>query len=776
MVIVLPSAAAPGGPPARDVVRAPGPATGTGGRGRYHRRVVSPSSRPADYLKRIAKLLVVLAAFAGVAAASLAAIAPRVGDLVSAHRSDHERISLKPLAERSYIYDSLGQQQGVMTNRDDPQNRSQVELSEIPDTVTESVLAAEDASFYRHNGINLRSILRAADANLESGGASQGGSTITQQVVKNSLVGDDQDLSRKLREAFLAIELEKQMEKDDILEYYLNSVYFGGGAYGVQAAAEYYFAKDVSELDWAQGALLASLIRSPNYYNPFNNPEVARERRRIVFSRLVATGKLTRDEVDFAESAPLPTTPNRPVPPYDYFVEEVKQQLLADPKFGLGATEAARNRTVFEGGIKVYTTFDPTMQAKALQARDETLPSNNGDATFDVVDPETGQVRKGTQAITSIDPRSGAVRVMVGGPGFDKEQLNLTLRQRPPGSTMKTFVMASLFEQGFVPADTVTTGSCVFKFPGDLEPTVKYTGRGGTITGVTESSSNCAYMALGQVATIPKVAEVANRVGIKSSLYMTDDRGQPTAPPNNLPLGTQAVTPLEMASAYGTFAADGVYHEPYLVERIEDRQGKVLYQHRAAPELVYDTQAARLVTQVLESNVISGTGTRARIDGGQRSAGKTGTTNDSTNVWFVGYTPELATAVWMGVPVGEISMYGNPELRGATGGRYPAATWGRFYSLHYTGRATVDFTDPVATRRGRSVGRIPFQTGGSSGTGSRSGTTTRRRTTGGGGGGQTTGTTAPAAAPERPFQPETPAAPAPPTPTGPPGGEPPGGD
>lgn len=730
--------------------------------------------RSATYLKRLLRFTLVMTALVGVMAASLAVAGPQVRKLVSAHNSDHRQLTLKPLAERSYIYDSLGNEQGVMTNSKDPQNRSQVKLSEIPDTVTDAVLAAEDANFYRHKGVNIRSIARAVDANLESGEVSQGGSTITQQVVKNSLVGDDQDLSRKLSEAFLAVELEKQLSKEEILEYYLNDVYFGGGAYGVQAASEYYFSKDVADLNWAEGALLASLIRSPNYYNPFKNPDVARERRSIVFGRLVATEKLTEDEVAFWEAVELPITPNKPVPPYDYFVEEVKQQLLSDTKFGLGATEEARNRAVFEGGIKVFTTYNPDMQAKAIQARDETLPANKGDATFDVTDPRTGQVTFGTQAIASIDPANGAVRVMVGGAGFDKYQFNLVKSERQPGSTMKTFVMASLYEQGYIPEDSTSSGGCTFKFPGDRE-TYTYQGRGGTITTMTQSSSNCGYMKLGQLAGIEEVAELANRVGVKSSLYDTDTDGNPTAPPNNLPLGTKEVSPLEMASAYATFANDGVYNEPYLIDRIEDREGRVLYSHVAAPKQVLDRQAARLVTKTLAANVTGGTGRNAQIDGGQVAAGKTGTTDDSSDVWFVGYTPRLATAIWIGAVGSNVSLASNPELRGATGGKFPATTWGRYYSLLYGGLPTVDFGPPDDTRRGKGLGRIPNVVG-STRSGSRSGSTTQRRTTGGGG---TTATTTPAAEPETPApdvpdEPATPEEPVTPPPDQPdtPGGTP----
>lgn len=696
---------------------------------------VTLAQRLFVYTKRLLRFVFVMAALVAVLAGALAVIAPQVSNLVSAHYSDHDRISLKPLAERSYLYDSNGARLGTMTNRNNPQNRSQVTLDKIPETVQGAVLATEDAAFYRHTGVNVRSILRAANSNLE-GGQIQGGSTITQQVVKNSLVGNEQNLSRKLREAFLAVELEKQMSKQGILEYYLNSVYFGGGAYGVQAASEYYFNKDVGALNWAEGALLASLIRSPNYYNPFKNPDVSLERRSIAFKRLVETGRIREDEVAFWEAVPLPTVPNKPTPPYDYFVEEVKQQLLADPSFGLGATEAARNRTVFEGGISVYTTYDPNMQAKAKQARDETLPANKGDATFDVIDPLTGQATFGTQAIASIDPSSGAVRVMVGGPGFDKWKFNLATAARQPGSTMKTFVLAELFEKGYVPSDTVNGGKCLFKFPRTVEPYAPSTGKGGvgTITSMIQRSSNCGFVRLGQLVGTDNVVTLARRLGVTGELDSVP----------SLPLGTSSVSPLEMASAYATFANDGVRYAPYLIDKIVARDGTILYQHQSVPEQVVSVQTARLVNEVLTANVTGGTGKNAQIVGGQMAAGKTGTTNESTDVWFVGYTPRLATAIWMGAPAGSISMASNPALVGATGGRYPASTWGRYYSLLYGGLPTVPFLSALPTRFGRSVGKIPFEVGGTS-----SSTSTRRRTptTGGTTTGTGTGTGTPSTTP-----------------------------
>ncbi|HRW37390.1 MAG TPA: transglycosylase domain-containing protein [Aquihabitans sp.] len=704
------------------------------------------------YLKRLLRFAFVMGALVAVLTGSIVLAAPQIIDLVSAHHSVHERLSLEPLAERSYIFDSQGNSLGTLINANN-ENRVRVELDEVPETVVGSVLAAEDASFYDHKGVNVRSIGRAVDANLDSGSVSQGGSTITQQVVKNSLVGTEQDLSRKIREAFLAVELEKQMKerycekpvqadcragKDAILEYYLNSVYLGGGSYGVQAASEYYFNKNAIDLNWAEGALLAALIRSPNAYDPFTDPDLATERRSIVLKRLVETGRLTQQEADLYGKVPLPTTPNVPKPPNDYFVEEVKQELLNDPKFGLGATPAARNRTVFSGGIRVFTTFDSELQRKAETARNETLPNNQGDATFPVTDPKTGQpvIDKatgqpdfGTQAIVSVEPGTGAVRAMVGGPGFDRYKYNLAtqLPGRQPGSSMKTFVLAALFENGSVPSDTVSGGTVSFKIPGQREPyRVSCRGGTGSLTRQTQASNNCAFLRLGQIVGLDKVVEVAKRLGVKSPLEDVNDETGETAIPFSLPLGAKEIRPLDMAAAYATFANDGVYNEPYYVDRIEDSEGKVIYQHQANPEPVLAPQTARLVNATLAANVTGGTGRNARIDSGQPAAGKTGTTNDSADVWFVGYTPELATAIWMGAAGNRIGL-ANAGLGGATGGRYPAATWGRYYSSIYADRPSVDFIDPEGTRRGKFLGRAPNEIGGSSGTSTRR--TTPRTTT-----------------------------------------------
>jgi membrane peptidoglycan carboxypeptidase len=717
-------------------------------------------------VKRLFRFVFAMTASIAVMAAAVAVMAPRVVDLVSAHHSDHERLSLKPLAERSYIYDRAGNKLGTLINSKN-QNRVQVPLAEVPETVVGSILAAEDANFYKHSGVNVRSIARAVNANIQSGEVSQGGSTITQQVVKNSLVGNEQSLKRKVHEAFLSVELEKQLTeqygskrkaKDKILERYLNSVYFGGGAYGVKAAAEYYFNKDIKQLNWADAALLSALIRSPADYDPFRNPKLAKKRRHIVYSRLIATGRLTKDQVALLDLVPLPTHANNPRPPNDYFVEDVKQQLLDDPQYGLGSTAAARNEKLFSGGIHVYTTVDPQLYLQAVVARNTTLPNNSGDGTFPMTNPKNGRPTYGTQAIASVEPGTGAVRVLVGGPGYkrDPSHADLTgLPGRQPGSTMKAFTLAALLENHYVPSDTVSSSGCTFKFPGEQEPyhlNGNKTGT-GTIQTMIQISSNCGFMRLAQVVGNDKIVEMAKRLGIRSPLGDKCYGSTELCPPHNLTLGTKEVAPIDMAGAFAVFANDGVRNAPYMVERIEDHNHKIIYQHQADPKQVIDPQVARLVTSVLVNNVQRGTGTKAQIDSGQPAAGKTGTTNDSTNVWFVGYTPRLATAIWMGAPGGNFDL-ASAGLSGATGGRFPAATWGRFYSAITAGQPIEDFLAPEPTRRGKSVGKIPYEVGGGGG----SPTRRRPRQNTGAPAGPTVGTT-----------PTTPTATTPTTPTVTPG-------
>ncbi|QYG93572.1 hypothetical protein HC251_14820 [Iamia sp. SCSIO 61187] len=603
--------------------------------------------------------------------ASIFAAAPRVADITAAHSFDIPEVTLDPLSERSYVYDRDGNEMATFVSAE---NRVRVDIEDVPRTVVDSVLAAEDSSFYSHDGVNARSIARALTANIESGDVAQGGSTITQQVVKNAITGGKQDFARKIREAVLAVELEDRYTKDEILERYLNTIYLGSGAYGVQAAAEVYFSKDVADLTWAEGAMLAGIIRCPVSCDPFKRPSKATARRATVLDSLYSTDRITKLDRDVAKFTALPTEPNLPQQPDDYFLETVKQALLDDPR--LGDTPTARYNRLYGGGLKIYTTFDQRLYLLAQAARNTTmanLPNGNDDGTWSLApNPITGARRIGTAAMAGVEPRTGAVRFLVGGPGFDRYQFDLSQSdQRSVGSTFKTFVLAQAILAGFSPADLIDgSGPCrdIPGYPEDDPPENFGNGQGGvgTLTSQTLKSSNCAYLRLNQIVGPDRVAELATRMGVTS----------PLGPENSsMALGPDGISPLDMAAAYATLANDGVRNPPYFIERVVEADDTVLFAHQPTPEEVLPVNVARLVTDVLRQNVESGTGTRADL-GAQPAAGKTGTTNGPSDVWFVGYTPQLSTSVWMGSTSDNLPIQGVGTS--VTGGRIPAQTWGDF--------------------------------------------------------------------------------------------------
>ena len=355
-------------------------------------------------------------------------------------------------------------------------------------------------------------------------------------------------------------------------------------------------------------------------------------------------------------------------------MEEVKQQLLDDPRY-LGGSPDDRFNLVFNGGLSIYTTFDPVAQRQAEAAVATTLAEYN--------EGDHGGVAA-TMALTAVEPDTGAVRAVVGGPGFaqDTEEFNLaTQGLRQPGSAFKTFVMMTLFEQGYQPSDEVSgRGPCQMPNPGGVpDPYVannfaRSPGEVDTITNQIRVSSNCAFLRLGRVAGIEPVIDTAAKMGITSDL----------APVASLPLGSGEVHPIDMASAYGVMATGGIRYEPYFIERIVDRQGNVLYRHELSGRRVVSERSACWATDVLENNMINGTGRRAQIPD-QTAAGKTGTTEESADAWFVGFTPHLATAVWLGNPNERIPM------RRVTGSSYPAVAWGRFMTSYHEGLEAVDF-------------------------------------------------------------------------------------
>jgi penicillin-binding protein 1A len=639
-------------------------------------------------VKRFASLAVVMVAVAAVAAASVMVVVPQVVTIATAHESTAAPLELGPVTERSSMYASDGTFLTYLAQ----QNSEPVSLDEIPQPVIDAVLAMEDADFYSHDGVNFKAIFRALVTNINAGGIEQGGSTITQQLVKNSFLTTDQNLDRKSTEAFYALRLEQSYTKDEILERYLNTVYFGANAYGVRAAAETYWGyKDVSQLGWPEAAMLAGLIRNPNGYNPTRYATRARDRRNVVVDRLLSQGVIDDAIAEQIRTAPLPAELEQPfaLKPTDYFVDEARTELLdTTGPIPLGDNYQARYNLVYFGGLDIYTTFDPAAQAAALAARNEHLPD----------DP-----RNFTIALAAVDTHTSAVRAMIGGADFQREQFNLaTDGLRQPGSSMKTFVLAALFEAGYTPSDEVRGDSpCTFDNPGGVPDPYKVTGGGGgvqSIASATRASNNCAFVRLGQVVGEDKVVEVAGRLGITTL--------DASAAVLSLPLGSKEVHPIEMATSYAAMANDGVVNDAYYVEKILDRDGNVIFEHRPDPRRAISQQSARMITQTLISNVRGGTGTAARLDGGHEAGGKTGTAQNYEDAWFVGFTQYLTTAVWMGNPDEKIPMRNVAGYGNMFGGKVPAIIWGAFNNAYHANLTPIPFPAPEPYAGGRYL-KVP---------------------------------------------------------------------
>ena len=404
----------------------------------------------------------------------------------------------------------------------------------------------------------------------------QGGSTITQQLVKNALLTPERSVDRKVKEAVLAVRLETKLDKREILERYLNTVYFGNGAYGVQAAAETYFDKDVGDITPGEAALLAGIIRNPEGYDPIKNPDAAKARRAAAVGRMVSNSHLTIEQGEAIKDEPLPTKVSAPLPvANDYFVEEVKQRLLDDVR--LGETPQERYNALFKGGLKIYTTLDPRMQEAAEAKVKQILPDTKG---------------RFTAALATVEPGTGAVRAMVAGSDFTNAKYNLATARggsgRQPGSSFKPFVLLAALEQGQSLNDTIDGSSpCTMKVPGFAPYTPEnYEGEGGGILNLTDAtvhSVNCAYVRLGAHIGLDNVVDMAGRLGIPESRLK---------PFPSISLGSTEVSPLDMATAYATFANDGVHNAPCFVEKILDRNGKAIFEGPDRGERAVDAQLA----------------------------------------------------------------------------------------------------------------------------------------------------------------------------------------
>lgn len=557
-------------------------------------------------------------------------------------------------AQSSFAVDADGEELFVFHG---VENRDSVPLSRIPTVLQEAVLAIEDHRFWDHRGVDVRATARALRANVEEGEVVQGGSTITQQYVKNALVGADTSLDRKIREAAVAFQLEQKLAKEEILELYLNTIYFGAGAYGVQAAAQEFFGIDIDDVDLAQASLLAGLIQAPSTYDPFRAPELATERRNLVIDRMAELGWIADADADAVRTAPIElrtrTVEERYTSPY--FVEEVRRFLLSDTRFG--ETFEERRDLLFAGGLRIETTLDAELQAQAELAVRRVLP-----------DPDDPDV-----AVVVIDPATGWVKAIVGGhdffdPDAEAARLNLaTQGMRPTGSAFKPIVLAAALEEGITLNRTYDAPSVMeFDLPAGVWEVENYGASGGGSVDLVEAtvwSYNTAYAQLVLDVGPDDATAMASRLGITSPLL---------AVPSAV-LGTNDVSPLELTSAYATFAAGGVHRPPTFVTRVSDRDGTVLYRWQDEGDPVIDSTIAHQVTGVLTEVVGRGTGINARI--GRPVAGKTGTGQNWGDAWFVGYTPELVTGVWVGFAEGQVSMVPPTTRETVTGGNWPARIW-----------------------------------------------------------------------------------------------------
>ena len=629
-------------------------------------------SQAARSCVRLVGLVVALTVVASVALVPVAASVGALG--TAADRQTGSASALAHLLARpptDSVIDAADGSTLAMLHGD--QDRVVVPLAAIPTQVRQAVLAIEDARFYQHGALDLRGIGRALLADLHGGGVVEGGSTITQQYVKNVVTGGQRNLHRKLVEALDAAELIRHLTKDQVLADYLNQVYFGDGVYGIATAAQHYFSKPLGRLDLAQAAALAGAIASPARYRPTAG-RAAVLRRNQVLDRMAAVGLATPAQVAAAKREPLLPHVHKETVRAPYFVDDVTRQLLGSHAFdtALGPPGSpARASAVFGGGLTVATTLVPHDQALAETAVRDQLDGVGVDA-----------------AVASIDPRSGAVVAMIGGRDFARSQVNLATGQGgggfPPGSSFKVFYLVTALEQGIpvstsfdtTPPKTVVAPECPTGY------TVRNAETGGLgridLARATAESVNTYYAQLMVKVGTPAAIDVATRMGITAPLHDYC----------SLVLGTENVSPLDLAAAYATLAAGGVHCQPQEITQITAPSGRILY--RAAPSCrrVLDDRLASTATAILRGVVApGGTGYRAAI--GRPLAGKTGTTTSYADAWFTGFTPQLATSVWVGDPDRQTPMtnlFGGGPVYGGT---FPALIFHQYMAAALAGEPAL---------------------------------------------------------------------------------------
>jgi len=643
-------------------------------------------------------------------------------------------LTLPDLSRVSRIYADSGE---VLDELHAGRNSEPVAYEYVPDLVVNAVLAAEDADFFEHYGVDFSAIASAAIDNIIYD-TTRGGSTITQQVVKNAFVGAELTVQRKVNEAFVAAELERRFPKERILEYYMNSVYFGSGAYGVKTASEEFYDKPMHELEVHEAAALAVLVRNPSLYNPRRRPEITLERRNQVISQMEDEGWISDVEAARALKAPLGVV-DSPLRrgEADHVVAEVKRQLLNDDEFSfLGATGEERKKAVFGcdadnsrceggGGLQIFTTIDLDLQQEANRVLNEWLPlppyEENLTACSQIFDDyqenlayyakyaETHSCRP-TGAISLVDNHTGAVRVMASGLPFEFSQFDLAVQgRRNPGSSFKPFGLATALEQGWTmgshwngasPASIQCGYPCTPSGSSTWRPRNAGGGGAGVISleRATYRSVNTVYAQVSHAVGPENIVDMAQRMGVTES---------PLTPALSIILGTSSVSPLEMASAYSNFATNGAHADDYIIDRIVDHTGAVIYEHEPEVTQVADPAIFAAARRALLKVPSIGTASRAFRDfepGVERVGGKTGTHQNYWDAWFVGFTPRYAAAVWVGYeaeqkPLEKVTI-NDQYYKRVFGGSVPAPMWAEFMTTVLKGAGEAKFPDePEDTRK-----------------------------------------------------------------------------
>ena len=543
------------------------------------------------------------------------------------------------------------------------ERRVPVSIDKIPKHVQQAFIAIEDNRFYEHSGIDYRGTARALVSTL-SGREVQGGSTITQQLAKNAFLTQERSIIRKIKEAFIAKELEHKYTKDEILTMYLNQIYFGQGAYGIESASLYYFGKHVQNLDIAEAATLAAIPKSPNYYNPFENPKESKNRQELVIDQMVKYGFISADSAAKAKAKKMvySTSHKQQNNPRGYFFDMISQKVIAE----VGAD------ALYKGGLKIYTTLDMDMQLAAEKAMRH-LPNYYTDSK---------KLAQPQMALAAVDPKTGYVKAMIGGRCQDKFN-RATLAVRQPGSAFKPFVYLTAMQNGFTPASIIEDKEEEFaKGWKPQNSDMQWHGKVSLRTAL-KRSLNVPTIKLAREVGVDKIVANVEKMGITTLV----DSGAYSDVNLAMALGglSKGVNPLEMASAYGVLATNGLYNKPIALLKIVDRDGKVLYQAKPQSKRVVDAASAYLTTNMLEDVLVSGTGGGMGI--GRPAAGKTGTTDTYIDAWFVGYTPDLSTAVWVGDD-------NNKPMQRMYGSGAPLSIWHEFMINALASTPRTGFSNP----------------------------------------------------------------------------------